>query len=239
MTISSSEALPARSPRPLIVHSTWRAPARTAASELATARPRSLWQCTDHTTLSELGTRSIRLRMVAANCSGHVVADGVGHVDGLRAGLDHGLEDAHQEIDLGAAGVLGRELDVVGVFARPADRLHRLLDDLVGRHAQLLLHVDRAGGDEGVDAAARRRAMASPERRMSFSLARASEHTVDSLIASAIERTASKSPLEAAAKPASMTSTRMRSSWRAMRSFSSRVIERPGSVRRRARWCRK
>ena len=34
-------------------------------------------------------------------------------------------------------------------------------------------------------------AMASPERRMSFSLARASEHTVDSLIASAIARTAS------------------------------------------------
>ena len=44
ITISSSEALPARSPRPLMVHSTWRAPAITAASELATAMPRSLWQ---------------------------------------------------------------------------------------------------------------------------------------------------------------------------------------------------
>src|SRR5690606_41034455 len=47
MTISSSAALPARSPRPLMVHSTWRAPAVTAASELATASPRSLWQCTE------------------------------------------------------------------------------------------------------------------------------------------------------------------------------------------------
>ena len=46
MTTSSSAALPARSPMPLIVPSTCRAPARTAASELATARPRSLWQCT-------------------------------------------------------------------------------------------------------------------------------------------------------------------------------------------------
>ena len=34
ITISSSEQLPARSPMPLIVHSIWRAPASTAASEL-------------------------------------------------------------------------------------------------------------------------------------------------------------------------------------------------------------
>ena len=39
MTTSSSAALPARSPRPLIVHSTCRAPLRTPASELATAMP--------------------------------------------------------------------------------------------------------------------------------------------------------------------------------------------------------
>src|ERR1700704_7194531 len=51
ITTSSSDALPARSPRPLIVHSTWRAPFITADSELATASPRSLWQCTDHTAL--------------------------------------------------------------------------------------------------------------------------------------------------------------------------------------------
>ena len=46
MTTSSSDALPARSPRPLIVTSTWRAPAWTAASVLAVASPRSLWQWT-------------------------------------------------------------------------------------------------------------------------------------------------------------------------------------------------
>ena len=49
ITTSSSEVLPARSPMPLIVHSTWRAPAATAASELATASPRSLWQWTEIT----------------------------------------------------------------------------------------------------------------------------------------------------------------------------------------------
>ena len=46
ITISSSEQLPARSPMPLTVHSTWRAPFWIAASEFATASPRSLWQCT-------------------------------------------------------------------------------------------------------------------------------------------------------------------------------------------------
>jgi len=53
---------------------------------------------------------------------------------------------------------------------------------------------------------------ASPARRMSASLARASEQTVESLIASATALTASKSPLDAAAKPASITLTRIRSS---------------------------
>ena len=51
--------LPARSPKPLMVHSTWRAPPMvTPANELATAMPKSLWQRTDQIALSELGTRS-------------------------------------------------------------------------------------------------------------------------------------------------------------------------------------
>ena len=69
---------------------------------------------------------------------------------------------------------------------------------------------------------------ASAERAMSRSLARASEQTVESLMWSAMVLIDSKSPLELAAKPASITSTFRRSSWRAMRSFSSRVMEAPG-----------
>jgi len=63
---------------------------------------------------------------------------------------------------------------------------------------------------------------------MSRSFARESEHTVDSLMVLAIACTHSKSPLELAAKPASITFTRRRSSWRAIRSFSSRVMLAPG-----------
>jgi hypothetical protein len=56
MTISSSDALPARSPIPFTVHSTWRTPAQIAACVLATARPRSSWQWALNTALSAFGT---------------------------------------------------------------------------------------------------------------------------------------------------------------------------------------
>ena len=70
MTISSSEQLPARSPIPLIVHSTCPAPASTAARLLATASPRSLWQWTLITARSMLGTRSTSVRITPAMCAG-------------------------------------------------------------------------------------------------------------------------------------------------------------------------
>ena len=57
---------------PLMVHSIWRAPAFTPASEFATAMPRSLWQCTENTALSEFGTRSISVRMKWVYSSGTV-----------------------------------------------------------------------------------------------------------------------------------------------------------------------
>ena len=95
---------------------------------------------------------------------GDRVAHGVGDVDRGRAFGDHRLEHAAQEVGVGAVAVLGRELDVAAQVAREAHRQPGLLEHLVGRHAQLLLHVQRAGGDEGVDARARRRPSA-PRRR--------------------------------------------------------------------------
>ena len=71
-------------------------------------------------------------------------------------------------------------------------------------------------------------ASASAAREISRSFARDSEQTMDSLIVPAMALIASKSPGEEAAKPASITSTFSRSSWRAMRIFSSRVIDAPG-----------
>src|ERR1700758_5607838 len=63
---------------------------------------------------------------------------------------------------------------------------------------------------------------------MSLSFARASEQTVLPLIIDAIVWIESKSPFELAAKPASITSTFIRSSCFAIRIFSSFVIDAPG-----------
>ena len=70
--------------------------------------------------------------------------------------------------------------------------------------------------------------MASPARSISLSSALAREQTVESLTAFATALTASKSPVEAIANPASITSTRIFSSIFAIRIFSSLVIEAPG-----------
>src|SRR3989338_7265236 len=56
ITISSRDALPARSPMPLIVQCAWHAPAMTADSELATAIPKSSWQWMETTASLILGT---------------------------------------------------------------------------------------------------------------------------------------------------------------------------------------
>ena len=66
--------------------------------------------------------------------------------------------------------------------------------------------------------------IAAAEASMSFSSARESEQTAEAFTASAIAFTDAKSPGEATAKPASMTSTPSDSSWSAMRTFSSMFI---------------
>ena len=136
----------------------------------------------------------------------------------------------HRKSGSRAVAVLGRELDVAAQVAREAHRQLRLLEHLLGRHAQLLLHVQRRGRDEGVDA---RRAAppfsASAARVMSRSLARAqrAHGRVPDRAGDRLHR------LEVAvrATPRSRPRSRRpcsRSSWRAMRSFSSLVIEAPG-----------
>ena len=70
MTTSSMAVLPARSPRPLMVHSICVAPLRTPASDSAVAMPKSLWQCTDTVTSSMPATLSMRYLMRAPKSSG-------------------------------------------------------------------------------------------------------------------------------------------------------------------------
>ena len=88
-----------------------------------------------------------------AELVGDGVADRVGDVDGGGAGVDHGLEDAQQELRVGPGGVLGAELDLrvgaqgLAAVANPAGRLH---ERLLAVEVQLVHEVDVAGGDEDV-----------------------------------------------------------------------------------------
>ncbi len=79
------------------------------------------------------------------------VADGIGDVDGRGPGVDHPLHHLREKIELGAGGVLGRELDVITELARYLHPLDRAPDDLLFRHLQLVLAVDRARRQENVD----------------------------------------------------------------------------------------
>ena len=152
ITISSSAALPARSPMPLTVHSTWRAPASTPASELATARPRSLWQWVEKITLSASGTRVAQHRDQLEIFLRRRIAHRVGNIDRGGARPDRQFHAAAEEIALGAGGVLGAPFHIVGEVARARDRRADRIEHRVRAHLQLVLHMDRAGGDEGVDA---------------------------------------------------------------------------------------
>ena len=81
----------------------------------------------------------------------------VRNVDRGGAGLDRGFHRAAQEIILRTAAVFGRPFNVIGVFARQRHRSGHRFQHRVRLHPQFELHVQRAGADEGVDAAAFRR----------------------------------------------------------------------------------
>ena len=80
------------------------------------------------------------------------VADGVGEVERGGAGLDGDLADLDEEVGVGAGGVFGGELDVVGVGAGEGDHLGDLVDGLLAGDLELGGEVEVGGGEEGVDA---------------------------------------------------------------------------------------
>ena len=241
ITTSSSEALPARSPMPLMVHSIWRAPARDAGervrhrhAEIVVAVHREARLVgIRHALAHHLEQREVFLR--------HRVADGVGDVDGGGAGLDRGLDAAAEEIVLGAGAVLApttRRRRCGCARASPARSPARR--PARGVHLELPLHVHRRGGDEGVDAPALGRLdrLGAAVDVLEGRRARG-RRPPRSWCAWRSRGRRAKSPSEAIGKPASMMSTPMSSSSSATSSFSSWVMVAPGTARRRARWCRR
>ena len=233
ITISSSDALPARSPMPLIAHSTCRAPACTPANEFATARPRSSWQWTLRTTSFSPGRQRVELLQVGRELVRHRVADGVGDVDRRRALVDRERQtSAVKSTSARVASIGENSTSSTYCFAcaTPA-RVRPLTSSRVAAH--LVLDVDVGRGDERVDARSLRVLDGVP---CGVDVARVGARQARDdrsgrrgpNPARAIAWTASKSPGEEIGKPASMTSTPRRASWWAISSFSLVLSEMPG-----------
>ncbi len=84
--------------------------------------------------------------------SGVRIADRVGHVDDGGAGLDRHVDAFAEEVELGAGCVFGRPFDVAHEFAAMGNGRAHGFKHGVRAHFELVLHVDRAGRDEGMDA---------------------------------------------------------------------------------------
>ena len=124
-------ALPQRSPRPLSVPCTWRAPARTAASELATALPVSLWQWMPRRSPGTCRATSPTMRSISSRQGAAV---GVAQHDPARARLVRGLDAVQRVVGVGLVAVeevLGVEHHLVGLLGRQRDALADHRDVLV------------------------------------------------------------------------------------------------------------
>ena len=80
------------------------------------------------------------------------VADGIRNVDGSSTGLDGGFNDAAQEVEVGAGRILSGELDVRTELLGEGYVVRYGFQHLIRCHLQLVLHVYRAGCQEGVNA---------------------------------------------------------------------------------------
>ena len=195
ITISSSEALPARSPMPLMVHSTCRAPAMHRRQAVGHGHAQVVVAVNGDDGLVDVGhvledAADQRPELVRGG-----VADRVRDVDRGGAGRDGDLQRLVQEVRVGAGGVHGRELHVHAVALGPAVPWRGSLSSASSRLfwnwcTRWMSEVDMKVWILGVSASR----IASQARSMSSGTARARPHTTTPFKSLAIRRTASKSP---------------------------------------------
>ena len=87
-----------------------------------------------------------------------LVGDGVPHcvrnIDGSRARINGRFDNPAEEIYFRTACILAGKLHIRAQISSPLDRANCLLDNLVRLQAQLVLHVNRTGGNERMNTAA-------------------------------------------------------------------------------------
>ena len=227
---SSRFAFPARSPMPLTVPCTQVAPAWTAATAAAVARPKSSWPCQWTGTSSQ--STACPTRKAAA--SGRRDPDRVDDDGLLGARLDRGLVGAAEEVELGPRAVDAEERDRDPLAGGERDRLADPAEHVVVRDAE---RSELAVRDRALDHG---RAHAELGERLDVRLdARAKPQTSARRPASAISRIASASSSDTRGKPASIRSTPASSRACAIASLSSGGARRRPSARRRVASCRR
>ena len=103
--------------------------------------------------LIDIGNTAIDAGDQLTELRGCGIAHCVGNVDRGGTGFDGGLDHLMHVVGITAAGVLAGELNIVDERAGIGDHLAGDGEHLSAGFAQLVLEVDVAGGDEGVDAA--------------------------------------------------------------------------------------
>lgn len=166
-------------------------------------------------------------------------ADRVGQIDRGGAGGDRHAGDLGQEIFFGAGCILGRKFHIVDIAARQRHVSVHRFQHLLAAHAQLVLAVQRAGGQEHMQARVCG-CLQRLGRGFDIGLQAARQHRQGGAAQfPAHHRHRFAVECELAGKPVSMMSTPSSSSARAMTSFCWGVMLQPGIARRRAGWCRK
>ena len=214
---------------PLIVHSIWPAPFSTAGQAVGHGQPQVVVAVhADHGLVDVRHALAERADHVA-HVGRRGVADRVGNVDRRGAGVDGRFDHLAQEIELGARGVLGRELDVAAIAGRAAARRRRrgrMISclSILSLNSRWMALVARKTWIRGA-----RRAAGLPRRGRCRRRCSGPARRSPSRECSWRSRcTASKSPGEAMGKPASMMSTpRSTRAW-ATSIFSARFMLAPG-----------
>ena len=236
MMISSIEVLPALADP--IDGALDLAPRRGSPTASCTARPRSLWQWTEMITSSRSPLTSAYTRRISSTKSTGVANPTVSRM--LMVVAPASTARRHTSImKPGSERVAsGGELDIVGVPA-PADPFDRCRHHLVRGHPQHLLHVDRRGGHEDVDAVLVGAAHRVPGASMSSGWARASEAITGALhlrcdpgdrFEVAVGRCGEPGLDDVYLKPRQLMGDA---------SFSSGVSASPAPAPHRAKWCRR
>ena len=143
MTTSSMGTLPARSPRPVMVVCATEAPACSAASVLATPRPKSWWQWISTGFFEALD----HLLDDMVHGVGSAAAHGVGQGESVHVAFGgDSLDDVEEAIDFGARGVDGEEDGVQAGFLGGAGGIDgRLHGAIEGPAVGVLDHVVAGG----------------------------------------------------------------------------------------------